>query len=129
MKYIILCYYLETNSTDTRPALISSNVLRSNHAELCRLLNGSEPTLLSLTAELYAKGIIDMNIKIHVCNKGGFSAADILLTHVQMKIEQSPEQLDIIQKAMENEQFLHEIVKKMKKEFVKEHVSCINSIV
>ena len=122
MNIIYLLFYLETNSTDTRPALISSNVLRSNHADLCRLLNGSEPTLLSLTAELYAKGIIDINIKINISNKGGFAGADILLTHVQMKVEQSPEHLDIVQKAMENEQFLHEIVKKMKKETTKEHI-------
>ena len=122
MNIIYLLFYLETNSTDTRPALISSNVLRSNHADLCKLLNGSEPTLLSLTTELYAKGIIDINIKIDISNKGGFAGADILLTHVQMKVEQSPEHLDIIQKAMENEQFLHEIVKKMKKETMKEHI-------
>ena len=122
MNIIYLLFYLETNSTDTRPALISSNVLRSNHADLCRLLNCSEPTLLSLTTELYAKGIIDINIKIDISNKGGFAGADILLTHVQMKVEQSPEHLDIVQKAMENEQFLREIVKKMKKETMKEHI-------
>ena len=100
-------------------------MLRSNHADLCRLLNGSEPNVLSLTAELYAKGIIDTNIKIDVRNKGGFSGADILLTHVQMKVEQSPEHLDIVQKAMENEQFLREIVKKMKKETMKERINSI----
>ena len=100
--------------------MISSSVLRTKHAELCRLLNGSEPTLLSLTAELYAKGIIGVDIKIDVRNKGGFSGADILLTHIQMKIEQSPEHLDIVQKALENEQFLDEIVKKMKRESTQE---------
>ena len=109
------------DSSDTKSAMITLNVLRSKHAELCRLLNGSEPTLLSLTAEMFAKGIIDMNIKIDVCKKGGFSGADILLTHVQMKIEQSPEHLDIVQKALENEQFLHEIVKKMKKQSTHEY--------
>ena len=77
-------------------------MLRSNHAKLCILLNGSEPTLLSLTAELYAKGIIDMKVQIDVLKKGGYVGADILLTHVQMKIEQSPEHLNIVQKAMEN---------------------------
>ena len=102
--------------------MISSSVLRSNHAELCRLLNVSEPTLLSLTVELYAKEIIDLNVKIDVLNKGGFSGADILLTHVQMKIDQSPEHLHIVQKAMENEQFLAEIIKKMKKESAKEYI-------
>ena len=90
-------------------------MLRSNYAELCRLLNVSEPTLLSLTIELYAKGIIDVNMQIDVLKKGGYVGANILLTHVQMKIEQNPECLDIVQKAMENEQFLNEIVKKMKK--------------
>ena len=100
--------------------MISPDVLRSNHAKLCKLLNTSKPTLLSLTTELYAKNIIDMNIKIDVRNKEGYDGADILLTHVQMKIEQSPEHLDTVQKAMENEQFLDEIVKKMKKESMKE---------
>ena len=109
------------DSSDTKSAMITVNVLRSNHANLCRLLIGSEPTLLSLTAELYAKRIIDMNIKIDVRNKGGFDGADILLTHVQMKIEQSPEHLDIVQKALENEQFLDEIVKKMKRESTQEY--------
>ena len=100
--------------------MITPKVLRSKHAELCRLLNVSESTLLSLTAELYAKEIIDMNIKIEVRNKGGFSGADILLTHVQMKIEQNPEHLAIVQKALEKEQFLDDIVKKMNKESRKE---------
>ena len=113
-------YYLETHSTDTRPEMISPDVLRSNYAELCELLNTSEPTLLSLTNKLYAKKIIDMKVKIDVRNKGGYDGADILLTHVQMKIEQSPEHLDTVQKAMENEQFLDEIVKKMKKESMNE---------
>ena len=110
------------NSTDTRPATISSNVLRSNHAELCKLLNVSDPTLLSLTVELYAKAVIDVNIKMEVLKKGGYAGADILLTHVQMKIEQSPEYLDIVQKVMENEQFLHEIIENMKRESGKEHI-------
>ena len=110
-------YYLGTN---TGCAVISPNVLRSNHAKLCELLNTSEPTLLSLTTELYAQNIISRNIKIDVHNNKGYIGADILLTHVQMKIEQCSEHLDTIQKAMENEQFLDEIVKKMKKESMQE---------
>ena len=114
-------YYLEIYSTDTRAAMISPDVFRSNHAELCKLLNTSEPTLLSLTIELYSKSIIDTKIKIDVLKEGGLAGADILLTHVQMKIEQSPaEHLDTVQEAMENEQFLDEIVKKMKKESMNE---------
>ena len=110
LSYLII----EMDCSDNSPTMISSSALRSNHAELCRLLNVSESTLLSLTVELYAKEIIDLNVKIDVLKNGGFAGADILLTHVQMKIEQKPEQLDIVQKAMEREHFLHEIVKKMK---------------
>ena len=94
--------------------MISSNVLRTKHAELCKLLNGSEPALLSLTLELYSTEVIDMNVKIDVLKKGGTAGADLLLTHVQMKIEQSPEHLVIVQKAFEKEQLLCEIIK-MKK--------------
>ena len=90
--------------------------MRSNHAELCKLLNVSDSTLLTLTLVLYAKGIIDVNIKTDVLNKGGFAGADTLLTHVQMKIEQNLEYLDIIQETLEEEQFLDEIVTKMKRE-------------
>ena len=113
---IIMHYYSEIHST----AMISPNVFRSNYSELCNLLSNSEPTLLSLTTELYSKGIIDMKIKSDVHNKGGYKGADILLAHVQMKIKPSPEHLDTVQKAMENECVLDEIVKKMKKESMKE---------
>ena len=95
--------------------MITPKVLRSKHRELCELLNGSEPTLLSLTAELFAKEIIGLNIKIDVHNKGGFAGADTLLTHVHMRIEHNPQHLTIVQEALEKEAFLDEIVKKMKK--------------
>ena len=116
ISYLII----EMDCSDNSHTVISSSVLRSNHAELCRLLNVSKSTLLSLTVELYAKEIIACNVKIDVLKKGGFAGADMLLTHVQMKIEQSPEHLDIIQKAVEKEQFLEEIVRKMKIESMKE---------
>ena len=110
------CSIIEIVSGDSGPAMITLNVLKSNHADLCRLLNGSESTLLSLTVELYAKGIIDMNIKRDVQKKGGFIGADILFTHVHIRIEQNLEHLTIVHEALEKETFLDEIVKKMRKE-------------
>ena len=106
-------YYSEIHSTDTRAAMITPEIFRSNHAELCKLLNTSEQTLLSLTTELYSNRIIDTKIKSDVNSKKGYEGADILLTHVQMKIDQSPEHLDTVWKAMVNELVLDEIVKKM----------------
>ena len=95
---------------------ISPDILRSHVADLCRLLNISEPTLLSLTNELYSKNVIDSDVKIEVIRKGGSIGANILLTHVEMKIKQNSEHRDVVQKAMEKEQFLHEITQKMKRE-------------
>ena len=95
---------------------ISPDVLRSHLADLCKLLNISEPTLLSLTNELYSKNVIDRDVKIEVIRKGGSIGADILLTHVEMKIKQNPEHRDVVQKAMEKEHFLHEITQKIKRE-------------
>ena len=90
--------------------------MRSHLADLCKLLNISEPTLLSLTNELYSKNVIDRDVKIEVIRKGGSIGADILLTHVEMMIKQNPEHRDVVQKAMEKQQFLHEITEKMKRE-------------
>ena len=90
-------------------------MLRSHYADLCKLLNGSEPTLNSLTNELFAKEIIDTNIMIDI-KKKGINGADILLVHVIMKIEGNAQHLYVVQNILEKEQFLHDIVEKMKKE-------------
>ena len=89
--------------------------MRSHYADLCKLLKGSEPTLNSLTNELFAKEIIDTNIMIDI-KKKGINGADILLVHVIMKIEGNAQHLYVVQNILEKEQFLRDIVEKMKKE-------------
>ena len=90
--------------------------MRSNYADLCKLLNGSEPTLTSLTNELFAKGIIDSNVMLNILREKGANGANVLLVHVIMKIEGNAQHLHVVQKALEKEQFLHDIVEKMKEE-------------
>ena len=90
--------------------------MRSHHRDLCRVLNFSTTTLSSLTLELFAKNIIELDVKMEVLQKGGIAGADVLLTHVLMKTEHNPEHLDIVQKALENEHTLVEIIEKMKKD-------------
>ena len=89
--------------------------MRLHYADLCKLLNNSEPTLNSLTNELFAKGIIDTDVMIDI-KKKSVNGADILLVHVLMKIEGNAQHLDVVQKALEKEQSLHDIVEKMKEE-------------
>ena len=48
--------------------------------------------------------------------KKGANGADILLLHVFMKIKGNAQHLDVVQNTLEKEQFLHDIVEKMKKE-------------
>ena len=85
--------------------------------DLCTLLNTSPPTLCSLTLELFAREVINREIKIDVLTQGGAAGADILLTHV-LKVEQNTEHLNVVQKAIEKEQFIHDITETMKRESV-----------
>lgn len=78
--------------------------------------NDDEPKV-----ELYVKEVIDVNIKIEVLKKGEYTGADTLHC-TDVKIEQRPEHLHTIQKVMKNEQFLHEIVEKIKRESMKEQI-------
>ena len=88
--------------------------MTSHFRDLCSLLNTSEQTLHSLTLELFAKGVIDMKTKIKVLREEGATGADTLLTHVLQEAEQNLEHLYKFQKAIEKEQFLHDITEKMK---------------
>ena len=94
--------------------------MRSHFGDLCGLLNISQPTLHSLTLELFAKGVIDMKTKIDVVREGGATGADNILTLVLKKVEDYPEHLDVVQKAFEKEQLLHDIIETMKRESMDE---------
>lgn len=94
--------------------------MKSHFRDLCTLLNTSPPTLRSLTLELFSNGVIDMDIKIDVLTRGGAASADILLTHVLTNVEQNTEHLNVVQNAIENEQFLHDITETMKRESMDE---------
>ena len=50
-------------------------------------------------------GIIDINVKIEVLKEGGAAGADILLTHVLMKVEQNRlnTYIEIVQKAFKKQ--------------------------
>ena len=92
---------------------VTSRVLVSHHNAICNVLSASKPTLISLTGMLYSKHIIDRRTKISVISKGGYKGADILLDHVEMKVESKPSILPTILKAMKEHESLVDIVEQM----------------
>ena len=92
--------------------------MRSHHGELCKVLTVSKPTLSSLTLELFSKKIIELDVKAIILEKGGVDGADLLLTEVLIKTEHNPEQLNVVQKALEEQSTLDDITKKMKNCYV-----------
>ena len=62
---------------------------------------------------LYSKRIIDRRTKIPVTSKGGYKGADILLDHVEMKVESKPSILQTVLKAMKEHESLVDIVEQM----------------
>ena len=88
----------------------TSRVLVSHHHVICRVLSVSETTLISLTGKLFSKRIIDMPTKTLVLSKGGYKGADILLDHVEMKVESKPHILLTVLDTMKEHELLVDIV-------------------
>ena len=88
-------------------------VLVSHHNAICDVLSVSKPTLISLTGKLFSEHIIDRPTKTSVLSKGGYKGADILLDHVEMKVESNPSILQTVLKAMKEHESLVDIVEQM----------------
>ena len=93
----------------------SNSVLRNYNDKLCSILNTSESTLLSLSSELYTRRIIDQHTKINVRRVKGFEGADILMDHVETKVDQNHECLDVVLQIMEKQESLCNLVRRMRK--------------
>ena len=98
---------VETEQVDTK------NVIRLHFKRLSNQLAVSSDLLLSVSVGFYQYNIIDLVTKAKV-NKGGLVGADILLTHVHMKVEQSPnDYLDPVMNVLRDEVALRDTVRKM----------------
>ena len=90
-------------------------VLRNYHDKLCSILNTSESTLLSLASGFYTRRIIDQNAKINVRRVKGFEGADILMDHVETKVDQNHECLEVVLQIMEKHESLCNVVRRMRR--------------
>ena len=99
---------VETEQVDTK------NVIRLHFKRLSNQLAVSSDLLLSVSVGFYQYNIIDLVTKAEVNNKGGLVGADILLTHVHMKVEQSPnDYLVPVMNVLRDEVALRDTVRKM----------------
>ena len=99
---------VETEQVDTK------NVIRLHFKRLSNQLAVSSDLLLSVSVGFYQYNIIDLVTKAEVNNKGGLVGADVLLTHVHMKVVQSPnDYLDPVMNVLRDEVALRDTVRKM----------------
>ena len=77
------------------------------------MLNVSKESLQSFAQKLFGVKIINKATKISVIRTGGTEGADELLNHIELKVEQNPDCLDVVLKIMKNDEYLCHIVKKM----------------
>ena len=78
------------------------------------MLNVSKDTLQSFAQKLFGVEIINKATKISVTRAGGIEGADDLLNHIEMKVDQNPDCLHVVLELMENDEYLHHIVKKIR---------------
>ena len=101
---------------DTRSGIDSGsgNVIRRHFTQLANQLAVSSDLLLSVSVGFYQYNIIDRVTKAEVNNKGGLVGADILLTQIEMKVEQSPnDYLVPVMNVLRDEVALRDTVRKM----------------
>ncbi len=101
---------VEMEEPDTR----SGNVIRRHFTQLSTKLAVSRQLLLSVSIAYFQCNIIDHVTQAEVNNKGGLDGANILLTHVHMKVEQSPnDYLVPVMNVLRDEVALRDTVRKM----------------
>ncbi len=104
---------VETEQVDTK------NVIRRHFKRLSRQLAVSSDLLLSVSVGFYQCNIIDQVTKAEINSKGGLVGADILLTHIDMKVEQSPnDYLVPVMNVLRDEVALRDTVRKMEADYL-----------
>ena len=105
---------MATNDVETERKIDTKNVIRLHFKRLSNQLAVSSDLLLSVSVGFYQYNIIDLVTKAEVNNKGGLVGADILLTHVHMKVVQSPnDYLVPVMNVLRDEVALRDTVRKM----------------
>ena len=112
---LVFLYTKLGTTTDVQMEKVDSkNVIRRHCSQLSNQLIVSSDLLLSVSVGFYQYNIIDQVTKAEVNNKGGLVGADILLTHVHMKVEQSPnDYLVPVMNVLRDEVALRDTVRKM----------------
>ena len=105
---------MATNDVETTEQVDTKNVIRLHFKRLSNQLAVSRELLLSVSIGYFQCSIIDHVTQAEVNNKGGLEGANILLTHVHMKVEQSPnDYLVPVMNVLRDEVALRDTVRKM----------------
>ena len=92
-----------------------SSLLRDYFDKICEILDISGETLESLTTSMYSKNIIGRRTKNKVLKDMGYAGANLLLNHLQLKLDKDPSKARRIFKMLRRQEPLHSIAKTMDK--------------
>ena len=92
---------------------MATSVIRKHYKDLSKILCLFEDTLVSLSGSCYQAELIDLQTKKSITTSTGQMGAGLLLDHLQLKIEQSPDYLPVVLRLMAGETALKEVVRKM----------------
>lgn len=90
-----------------------SSLLRDYFDEICDILDTSGVTLESLTTNMYSKRIIDRRTKNKVLKDMGHSGANLLLGHLELKLDQAPAKARKVFRILRRQEALCSIAKTM----------------
>ena len=111
------------HSTDiTKPILKWIDVISHYQPEVCKILEHSDESLLSLANNLFEKGIIDDMTKNEVDRQKGYDGADTMIEYVKMKIKQTPALCQTFLQVMEKLVVLEDVVEHIKNKSGKKYM-------
>ena len=92
---------------------MATSVIRRHYKDLSKILCLFEDTLVSLSGSCYQAELINLQTKKSITTSAGQVGAGLLLDHLQLQIEQSPDYLPVVLRLMAGEMALKEVVRKM----------------
>ena len=108
-------FILYACSPSYRVMAVTPNVIQRHYSDLLRVFSTSQDTLFVITGGFYQAELIDRDTKNTIFTTTPLLASSrILLDHIEMKVDQSTDNVSSVLEVLEEQVALKEIVQKMK---------------
>ena len=108
-------FVLHACSPSYRIMAVTPNIIKRHYSALLRVFSTSQDTLFVITGGFYQAELIDRDTKNTIFTTTPLLASSrILLDHIEMKVDQSTDNVSSVLEVLEEQVALKEIVQKMK---------------